>query len=487
MARASRPAALAFDLGSSSVRGILGIFDGQRITTREVLRVNHEACKMNGHLVWDIGRIMSAIHEGFDCATEMLGRPPVSIGVDTWGVDYGLIDHSGHLLRPPRAYRDTRMSKYAAEVDRRLPRRTAWESTGIQPQEINTTYQIFADLAEQPQLRQAVATVLPMPDLVAYLLGAPPAVGRAIGSSTGFAVPSASQWSTPVLEALDIPREWLPDLVPESTIAGTTVHGSPIIHCGGHDTACAVHALGLGKNDVRLFLSCGSWSLMGATIPKPLVTDEAHDAGLTNEVRTDGGIRILRNLTGLWLLQECQRYWNETAITKLLAEAQNSSSLGVIIDPDDEAFVRPGGMPLKISKWCDEHYGVKPRDRAQMVRLIVESLACAHADVVNCLGRVVGSQLDSTDPIMAMGGGIQNGMLMAATASACRRPVITTATEASCLGNLLCQFETADFIKPSDRTNVVAASIEQKVIEPGDPAPFDAMREKLREVLPVQQ
>lgn len=478
--RASRGDAL--DLGSSSVRGILGILDGGRIVTQELFRVGHEVIKRDGHLVWDIDSIMAGVREGLDHATEVLGQPPASIGVDAWGVDYGLIDHSGHLLRPPRAYRDTRMAKYAAEVDRRLPPRAAWEWTGIQPQEINTAYQVFADLAEQPRLRQTVHTLLPIADLAAYLLGATPGIGRGIGSSTGLAIPGASQWSAQVLNALDIPHEWLPHLVSDSTVAGTTDDGSAIVRCGGHDTACAVHSLGLGRDDVRLFLSCGSWNLVGVTIPEALITAEAYDAGLTNEVRTDGGIRFLRNLTGLWLLQECQRYWRQGDIVRLLSEAWGSPSLGVVVDPDDESFVRPGEMPAKLAWWCREHYGVEPRDRGQMVRLVVESLACAHADFAERLERVVGPSLDSTAPIMAMGGGIQNSMLMAATASACRRPVVKSAVEASCLGNLLCQFEATGAIEPGGRADVVAASVQPESIEPGDPAPFDAMRQRLNEV-----
>lgn len=344
--RASRGDALALDLGSSSVRGILELF-----------RVGHEVIKRDGHLVWDIDSIMAGVREGLDHATEVLGQPPASIGVDAWGVDYGLIDHSGHLLRPPRAYRDTRMAKYAAEVDRRLPPRAAWEWTGIQPQEINTAYQVFADLAEQPRLRQTVHTLLPIADLAAYLLGATPGIGRGIGSSTGLAIPGASQWSAQVLNALDIPHEWLPHLVSDSTVAGTTDDGSAIVRCGGHDTACAVHSLGLGRDDVRLFLSCGSWNLVGVTIPEALITAEAYDAGLTNEVRTDGGIRFLRNLTGLWLLQECQRYWRQGDIVRLLSEAWGSPSLGVVVDPDDESFVRPGEMPAKLAWWCRNTMG----------------------------------------------------------------------------------------------------------------------------------
>ena len=214
-----------------------------------------------------------------------------------------------------------------------------------------------ADLAEQPRLRQTVHTLLPIADLAAYLLGATPGIGRGIGSSTGLAIPGASQWSAQVLNALDIPHEWLPHLVSDSTVAGTTDDGSAIVRCGGHDTACAVHSLGLGRDDVRLFLSCGSWNLVGVTIPEALITAEAYDAGLTNEVRTDGGIRFLRNLTGLWLLQECQRYWRQGDIVRLLSEAWGSPSLGVVVDPDDESFVRPGEMPAKLAWWCRNTMG----------------------------------------------------------------------------------------------------------------------------------
>ncbi|RAX22010.1 MULTISPECIES: rhamnulokinase family protein [unclassified Actinomyces] len=472
--------ALALDLGSSSVRGVLGRYQDGVVTTQEVHRTHHQVMERDGYLTWDLALILEGVRRSIEAATTLTGRLPDSIGTDTWGVDYGLLGTDGTLLRAPRAYRDARSSRWAAELDARLDPAAAWRATGVLPQQINTIYQLFADLREEPDLTDRVGTLLPLPDLIAHLMGAPAKVGRTIASTTGLARPGADAWSQPVLMAAGIPMGWLPEIVDDATLAGRTAEGIDIVRPGGHDTACAVHVLGLGPEEVRMFISSGSWSLVGATLPEPVVTDAARRAGLTNEVRTDGGVRLLRNLTGFWLLQECQRAWDEEDTQALLDAASEVHSLGAVIDPDDPAFVRPGRMPDKIANWCLEHYGLRPTDRAQTVRLILESLACAHANYAYLLHDVVGDRLDPAAPIHLVGGGARNTLLVQMTASACHRPVIAGPTEASALGNILAQLEATGVIAPSERADVIARSVSPQRIEPGDAAPFDAMRERLR-------
>ena len=222
------------------------------------------------------------------------------------------------------------MARWAADLDRALPVKTAWKETGILPQQINTVYQLYADLRQEPDLIDRVDRFLPLPDLVAHLLGAPVQAGRAIASTTGLASPGAREWSARVLQAAGIPEEWMPPLVDDATVAGATPEGITIVRPGGHDTAGAVHALGLAADEVRLFISSGSWSLIGAAVPSPVLDEAALRAGLTNEVRTDGGIRLLRNLTGFWLLQECQRSWNEPDTGALVEAAGECPSLGAV-------------------------------------------------------------------------------------------------------------------------------------------------------------
>jgi len=386
--------ALALDLGSSSVRAVLGSYRQGVVSTEEVFRLHHQAVDDHGTLTWDLKRIMDGVRRSIAMATQHLGRAPDSIGIDTWGVDYGLLDAQGELLHAPRAYRDRRMARWAADLDRALPEETAWQETGILPQQINTVYQLYADLRQEPDLIDRVDRFLPLPDLVAHLLGAPAQAGRAIASTTGLASPGAQCWSAHVLEAAGIPERWMPPLVDDATVAGKTPEGITIVRPGGHDTACAVHALGLANDDVHLFISSGSWSLIGVTVPDPVLDEATLRSGLTNEVRTDGGIRLLRNLTGFWLLQECQRSWNEPDTGALVEAAGECASLGVVIDPDDELFASPGDMPAKIARWCRVHYAVEPEGPAQTVRLILESLACAHAAYAQGLQDVVGDQLD---------------------------------------------------------------------------------------------
>ena len=475
--------ALALDLGSSSVRAVLGSYRQGAVSTEEVFRLHHQAVDDHGTLTWDLERIMDGVRRSIAMATQRLGRAPDSIGIDTWGVDYGLLDAHGELLRDPRAYRDRRMARCAADLDRALPVEAAWRETGILPQQINTVYQLYADLRQEPDLVDRVDRFLPLPDLVAYLLGAPAGAGRAIASTTGLASPGARHWAPQVLEATGIPERWMPPLVDDATVAGMTPEGITIVRPGGHDTACAVHALGLRGDEVRLFISSGSWSLIGAVVPHPVLDEAALRAGLTNEVRTDGGIRLLRNLTGFWLLQECQRSWNEPDTGALVKAAGECSSLGVVIDPDDELFASPGDMPAKIARWCRDHYAVEPEGPAQTVRLILESLACAHAAYAQGLQDVVGDLLDPASPIHLVGGGARNSLLPAMTAAACNRRVVVGTPEASALGNILAQLEATGAVEPASRGEVLRRSVRLVDVEPSDsivpPSAFDVMRERL--------
>ena len=478
--------ALALDLGSSSVRAVLGSYRQGAISTEEVFRLHHQAVDDHGTLTWDLERIMDGARRSIVEVTERLGRAPDSIGIDTWGVDYGLLDAQGELLRAPRAYRDGRMARWATDLDRAISPETAWRATGILPQQINTVYQLYADLRQEPDLVDRVDRFLPLPDLVAHLLGAPAKAGRAIASTTGLASPGARHWASQVLEATGIPERWMPPLVDDATVAGMTPEGITIVRPGGHDTACAVHALGLRGDEVRLFISSGSWSLIGAVVPRPVLDEAALRAGLTNEVRTDGGIRLLRNLTGFWLLQECQRSWDEPDTGALVKAAGECTSLGVVIDPDDELFASPGDMPAKIARWCRDHYAVEPEGPAQTVRLILESLACAHAAYAQGLQNVVGDLLDSASPIHLVGGGARNSLLPAMTAAACNRRVVVGTPEASALGNILAQLEATGAVEPASRGEVLRRSARLVDVEPTDsivdPSTFDAMRERLLNV-----
>ena len=478
--------ALALDLGSSSVRAVLGSYRQGAISTEEVFRLHHQAVDDHGTLTWDLERIMDGARRSIVEATERLGRAPDSIGIDTWGVDYGLLDAQGELLRAPRAYRDGRMARWATDLDRAISPEAAWRATGILPQQINTVYQLYADLRQEPDLVDRVDRFLPLPDLVAHLLGAPVEAGRAIASTTGLASPGARHWASQVLEATGIPERWMPPLVDDATVAGMTPEGITIVRPGGHDTACAVHALGLRGDEVRLFISSGSWSLIGAVVPRPVLDEAALRAGLTNEVRTDGGIRLLRNLTGFWLLQECQRSWDEPDTGALVKAAGECTSLGVVIDPDDELFASPGDMPAKIARWCRDHYAVEPEGPAQTVRLILESLACAHAAYAQGLQDVVGDLLDPASPIHLVGGGARNSLLPAMTAAACNRRVVVGTPEASALGNILAQLEATGAVEPASRGEVLRRSARLVDVEPTDsivdPSTFDAMRERLLNV-----
>lgn len=486
MSRHESVCAVALDLGSSSGLAVLGTLAKDRLEMAEVHRFPHEATLHDGALIWDVDLLSAGVRDGVAAARRAADTPHglSAVGVDTWGVDYALLNDSGDLVRPPRAYRDTRMQRHLSDFEARIAAPEQWAATGIQPADINTSIQLFADLAEDPSLPERVARVLLLPDYFTYALGGGFGAGRAIASSSGLATPGARAWSESLIEAADVPRSWLPALVDDRSVAGYMPESeTAIVRPGGHDTAGAVHALGLSHEDVRLFISCGSWSLVGVTLAAPVVTEVAYREGLTNEVRTDGGIRLLRNLTGLWLLQECERVWaaagERRTTAQLVAAAAEAPSLGVVVDPGDEAFMRPGDMPSKLARACQRRYGIEPTGIAQTARLVVESLACAHADTVAGIDHVVHDVLDADSPLHLIGGGSRNTLLAQMTADACHRPVVAGPAEASAAGNLLAQFEAIGALDPADRADIIAASFSPATYEPSSTSRFDAMRERL--------
>lgn len=488
-------ASLALDLGSSSVRGVLGVLEDPAgtLSLREVMRVPHHAVVRDGYLTWDLETITAAVSDAVERATECLGRAPDSLGVDSWGVDYGLLDQDGRLLRAPRSYRDGRTAADEARLERLVPSRTRWERTGTQPARINTFNQLAADLEEEPELVRRVGGLLLMPDLVTYLLGGAAATGRAIASTTGMTMPGATQWDEEMIGRAGIPVSWLPPIVADRSVAGTGPAGTVLVRPGGHDTACAVHSLGLGSEDVALFISCGSWSLVGATLPAAVLGDDVWHEGLTNETRTDGGTRLLRNLTGLWLLQECQRAWAEPDTGALVRAAAKAPSLGVVVDPDDPALAEAGGclpMPERLACWCHRHYGRRPQGKAQTVRLVLESLACAHARWAEALTRVLRCHgYETTGALRVVGGGVRNRLLMQLTASATGQRVVTGSAEASAAGNLLAQLEVLGAVRVADRGRPLgtARGWEAGVLEPVEEQAraLAAMRRHLEEIRPL--
>lgn len=485
------PSVVAFDIGSSSGRAVLVRLVGERLSVREVARFAHHATSHEGSLVWDAQAILGGIRDGLTAAEAAADDGIAAIGIDTWGVDYALVDAAGRLVLPLRAYRDGRMHAARKRFYRdRISRGELWRLTGVQPADINTSLQLFADLHRDPALAQRIAWMLMLPDYLGFALTGAAAWGRAICSTSGLCEPGTHAWSSAVLSAAGVPSTWLgqptADRVPLGTVSGSGVSGSgvSVLRPGGHDTACAVHALSEGREGAAAFISCGSWTLVGAETSQPMLDAETFRNGFTNETRTDGGNRLLKNITGLWLLQECQRKWawagSSIDIERLKEEAARSVSLGIAVDVGAEQFMLPDDMPAAICKRTRELYGVEPTSRGQLVRLILESLAVEHARSIDQVDAVTHVR----HPVVNLiGGGSRNELLAQMTASACGRAVVAGPAEASAIGNALAQFETLGLIAPHQRQRIVRESAELRRYEPADGTPWQQLRQRLDEAL----
>ncbi|MHA6523976.1 rhamnulokinase [Tessaracoccus sp. G1721] len=463
--------ALAVDLGSSSGRVIAGTFADGRVEEVEVRRFAHEATMRGAYLAWDLDFIWAEVVAGL---RDAVARFPdaVSVSVDTWGVDYVPVDGAGQPVTPGRAYRDERTARTHEAFRRRLSDEAAWDATGIAPATINTANQLFAFLAEEPDVAAGVEQILLLPDYFTYLLSGERGWSRSHASSTGLTRPGAHEFSDEVFAALGIPRSWVGEITREHTVAGPcTVEGLEqltVVRAGAHDTACAVHALQRDAGDESYFLSCGSWSVLGVLRDEPLMSRQAYRLGLTNEARADDGLRPLFNITGLWILQECQREWRATGgvhdIVELIELARATPSTGHLINPDDPQFALPGGMVGRIA----DALRAQGADTAGLgegavVRVILESLAARYARGVADLSALTGSPARQLNLV---GGGSRNALLCQLTADAVGVPVVAGPVEASVLGSLLAQLEIMGTLDAQDRNAVIAASARTLTYEP---------------------
>lgn len=457
--------ALAVDLGSSSGRVIAGTLRDGRVEQEEIHRFAHEAEMRDGSLVWDVEVMWEEIQRGLRLALEQY--PDAStVSVDTWGVDWAPLDADGNLVVLPRAYRDDRTVRTHEAFRAKLSDAAAWAATGIAPATINTANQLFAYLTEEPEAAERTERILLLPDYFTWKLSGVEGWSRSIASTGGLCNPGATQWADEVFDALGIPRSWVGDLTVEHTVAGQcTVEGLEqltVVRGGAHDSACAVHALQRDEGVDGYFLSSGSWSVLGVVRDEPLLSDEARELGITNEARADAGVRPLFNITGMWILQECQRQWEdeglESGIVPLLAAAEETESLGRTFDVDAPGFDRPGGMVQRV----EEALGERDLTQGQIVRTICESLAERYARGIADLTAQTGSGIRQLNVVS---GGSRNKLLCQLTADAIGVPVVAGPAEASVLGSLIAQFEVFDALG-EPRNDVIARTAQTVTYEP---------------------
>jgi rhamnulokinase len=402
----------AVDLGASSGRVVRGLVGDGTVKIEEVHRFPNGPVRLLGTLHWDVLGLYREVLTGLEKAGEI-----ESIGIDSWAVDYGLLDDRGALLGNPVHYRDSRTDGITAPDG-------LYQLNGLQFQPFNTIFQLQAE----PLLAHAKQLLL-IPDLLTYWLTGERGAEYTNATTTGLIDVRSGQWSAELTR--DLPAGLLPDLRHPGSHAGA-YNGVPVVAVGSHDTASAVVAVP-AENERFAYISCGTWSLVGVELTAPVLTEQSRAANFTNEGGVDGTVRYLRNVMGLWLLQECLRCWNAD-LEPLLREAAQAK--GSLFDANDPVFLPPGDMPARIQQWCRSHDQRVPGTRAEIVRSIVDSLAIAHRDAVADAQRLSGKEVDV---VHIVGGGSHNELLCQLTADACGLPVVAGPAEATALGNVLVQ------------------------------------------------
>ena len=441
----------AVDLGASSGRVVAGTVEGDRVRLEEVHRFPNGCAEVQGHLRWDLTGLVAEVRVGIDRLVE--AHPDVeSVGIDTWGVDYGLLDGDGRLLAEPIAYRDDRTAKVVDEVHARVPPDELFAVNGLQFLPFTTLYQLAAE-----QRDDATHVVL-IPDLVAHDLTGELRTEATNASTTGLVDVRTGEWSADLFERLGLPCRF-PPIEQAGAVRGTGPHDLPVTTVGSHDTASAV--VGLPATTERFaYVASGTWSLVGLELAAPVLTPEARAANFTNEGGVDGRTRFLRNVGGLWLLQESMRAWGREDLDVLLAAAAELPAGGPLVDVDDVTFLPPGGMPERI-----EAAAGRAMTEAETVRCVLDSLATAYARTVEEAASLAGT---TVDVIHVVGGGSANDLLCRLTADLAGLPVVAGPVEATALGNVVVQARTHGALDGTleDLRAVVAASTELRRFEP---------------------
>ncbi len=434
---------LAVDLGAESGRVILGMIAGGRLSLEELHRFPNQPVRLPGGLYWDALRLFHEIREGLSIAGKR-GVAIDGIGIDTWGVDFGLLDESGSLVESPRHYRDARTNGVPGKLFEVVPREDVFAATGLQFLDFNSLYQWYAmQLAGAPALR-AAKRLLFMPDLLNYWLTGVALTERTIASTSQFYDPRAAGFAIALLQRLGLDAGLLPQIVDPGTrigtllpeIAASTGLGEVAVYASAsHDTASAVAAVPAEEGAVDwCYISSGTWSLMGVEVDAPVITAECLALNFTNEVGAGGKIRLLKNIAGLWLLQECRRAWGKWSYEELASMAESARPRVARLDTD--YFLEPGNMPERIAAYCRETGQAVPADAGETTRVILESLAFRYAEVLQSLERLTGRTIRV---IHIVGGGSRNTLLNRLTAEITGRRVIAGPAEATAAGNVLVQ------------------------------------------------
>lgn len=467
---------LAFDFGASSGRAIIGCFDGDKITLEEVHRFSNDPVSVGGTVYWDVLRLFYEIKQGIIKAKIAGGFD--SIGIDTWGVDFGLIDYEGKLMENPVHYRDARTVGLVDEAFKTMPKEKLYGITGIQFMELNTLFQLISLKKYRPWMLERADKMLFMPDLFGYMLTGKMCAEYSIASTSQLIDLDKKTWSKEILDAFGIKESVFAPLVQPGTVLGELskevceecgVDPVPVISVCGHDTQSAITSVPCEDGDFA-FLSSGTWSLFGTELDKPIVNETSMNINITNEGGFDGSTGFLKNIIGLWLIQESRRQWKregkEYSYADLEKLALAAEPFKCFIDPDAPEFVPHGNIPERVREFCRKTGQYVPKTVGEIMRCIYESLAMKYRLTFEKLRECT----ERDYPVIhVIGGGTKDGLLCQMTANSCDRTVKAGPIEATVMGNVAVQLMSDGSVKNIGQARkIVADSSELKTFEPKD-------------------
>lgn len=482
---------LAIDLGASSGRAILGTVDRGRIHLEELYRFDNGPVNVNGSLYWNILGLFSEIKHGIRAAVAR-GLSLSGMAIDTWGVDFALIDRTGQFVGFPYNYRDSHTADVFDWVFDIVPRDEFYAHTGIQFMNINTVFQLASMQRRKMPALEIADKMLLMPNALTYLLCGNVSAEYTHATTTQLYDPDSGDWAWDLIDKLELPRRLFPDIQAPCSVVGElrrevcdelNCSAIPVILAGSHDTACAVASVPASRQDGDwAFLSSGTWSLFGVELDRPIIDDAALAANFTNEGGVGGTIRFLKNIMGLWLVQESRNTWTkegrEYSFAELIRMAMEAPPFQAFVDPNDDRFLAPGNMPERIRQFCRDTGQPIPETPGEIVRCTQESLALCYRRAVEQLESVTGKSIRR---LHLVGGGSQDELLNQSTANAIQRPVIVGPTEATALGNIVCQaMAMGDIQDLAEGRAVVKRSIETRDYQPEQSGHWETAYQRFR-------
>lgn len=487
---------LAVDLGAESGRVQAGVYDGKTLELSAVNTFANGPIELAGSMHWNTTGLYSGILEGLKKAQEIYGDQLVSVGVDSWGVDYGLLDKNGHLLGIPYHYRDSRTEGMIEKAYDLMSKNEIYSRTGIQSMFFNTLYQLMAEVEENmPAIRNADCLLF-TPDLINFWLTGQKYTEVTMASTGQIMNQETRDWDLDLLGKMGIPTNIFSSMIEPGQLVGTITGGAQkTIKCndqlkvftvGSHDTASAIAGIPVVGTDDFAFLSSGTWSLMGVELKNAMLTEESCELGFTNELGVDETVRYLKNINGLWIIQECRRHWlangEEYDYTELTQMAVDAKPFNAIVDVDDDVFATIGEMPEKLADYCKRTGQKEPSNKGETLRAALEGLALKYREVLEDLRKLTGKKLDT---LYIVGGGIQNRLLnqMAANSTGCK--VVAGPVEATSIGNIVVQMMAAGELENLDQARqLIKDSVVPEIYEPQE---VDLWNETYQKYLKMKQ